>query len=502
MRGQHHQPERGGRQPARAGRPQPEHTQHDARDGTRRHRHRRDEEVARRVRVERGAEAPEVLPHQRRGGRRGGRAEPGQHAIAEPSRRDALGRQHLARDDDRVEDDGQVDAVDEQHGGQQRPGRRVVQSNGRGSDAARARRRRPRRRPRPAPRSRASGESALGNVTCGASAVQCWSAECWRACECRSAWQCGVQLRSAACRHSAPGTPALRHSGTALHGTRHLALGTCYTFPVPFDVDARVIENRRLSSDYNVLSLEAPDIARRHRARAVRDGEARSRHRSAAAPAVFGVRDSARRRPRRSASRFSASASATTTAQIFDAEAGQRVQCLGPLGRAFTLPDPTTRGLDGRRRRRPGAVLDASPRRWPRRGVTLTLFYGGRRDADLFYLDYFERLGVTLVLCTEDGSRGERGRVTHAARTRAGRAAGRRRRAALCLRPRADAGGRRAPGRAVRLPMRGVGGTRHGLRPGRLLQLRRPGQGRHGGFHHVRSCIGGPVFDAATLVWD
>jgi len=23
-----------------------------------------------------------------------------------------------------------------------------------------------------------------------------------------------------------------------------------------------------------------------------------------------------------------------------------------------------------------------------------------------------------------------------------------------------------------------------------------------GGFHHVRSCIGGPVFDAATLVWE
>ena len=23
-----------------------------------------------------------------------------------------------------------------------------------------------------------------------------------------------------------------------------------------------------------------------------------------------------------------------------------------------------------------------------------------------------------------------------------------------------------------------------------------------GGFHHVRSCIGGPVFDASTLVWE
>jgi dihydroorotate dehydrogenase electron transfer subunit len=23
-----------------------------------------------------------------------------------------------------------------------------------------------------------------------------------------------------------------------------------------------------------------------------------------------------------------------------------------------------------------------------------------------------------------------------------------------------------------------------------------------GGFHHVRSCLGGPVFDASTLVWE
>ena len=119
----------------------------------------------RRDRVERGAEAPEVLPHQRRGGRRGGGAEPGQHAIAEPPGRDALGRQHLARDDDRVEDDGEVDAVDEQHGGRpaaRPPGRPV---EWRGSDATRARRRRPRRRLRPAPRWRASGESARGDLT-------------------------------------------------------------------------------------------------------------------------------------------------------------------------------------------------------------------------------------------------------------------------------------------------------------------------------------------------
>jgi dihydroorotate dehydrogenase electron transfer subunit len=35
-----------------------------------------------------------------------------------------------------------------------------------------------------------------------------------------------------------------------------------------------------------------------------------------------------------------------------------------------------------------------------------------RRAAELFYLDTFDKMGVDLVLATEDGSRGDRGRVT------------------------------------------------------------------------------------------
>ena len=45
------------------------------------------------------------------------------------------------------------------------------------------------------------------------------------------------------------------------------------------------------------------------------------------------------------------------------------------------------------------------------RGVRTTLFYGARRAAELFYLDLFRGLGVELVLTTEDGSAGERGRI-------------------------------------------------------------------------------------------
>ena len=43
---------------------------------------------------------------------------------------------------------------------------------------------------------------------------------------------------------------------------------------------------------------------------------------------------------------------------------------------------------------------------------TMRLFYGGRSAGDLYYASRFEHLGATLVLTTEDGTRGELGRVT------------------------------------------------------------------------------------------
>src|SRR5436853_590302 len=45
------------------------------------------------------------------------------------------------------------------------------------------------------------------------------------------------------------------------------------------------------------------------------------------------------------------------------------------------------------------------------RGVKTRLFYGARRSQELFYLDSFRNKGVDLVVTTEDGSMGERGRV-------------------------------------------------------------------------------------------
>ena len=48
-----------------------------------------------------------------------------------------------------------------------------------------------------------------------------------------------------------------------------------------------------------------------------------------------------------------------STALLYDAREGQRIDCLGPLGRPFTVVDPPSAGVDDRRRRRPRAIRDA-----------------------------------------------------------------------------------------------------------------------------------------------
>src|SRR4029079_12959679 len=95
---------------------------------------------------------------------------------------------------------------------------------------------------------------------------------------------------------------------------------------------------------------------------------------------------------------------------LYPLERGARVSCLGPLGRPFTeTPDGAAWMVAGGVRLAPFATLAESLAR----AVTPTaLFYGARTAGELFYLEFFERLGITLALSTEDGSRGVHGRVT------------------------------------------------------------------------------------------
>jgi dihydroorotate dehydrogenase electron transfer subunit len=266
------------------------------------------------------------------------------------------------------------------------------------------------------------------------------------------------------------------------------------------DVDAPVLYNRRLAADYNVIALEAPGIA------------------GAAAPGQFVMVKAAPgfepllRRPFSIFEVLPDDRAAPTgitllnkrvgisTGQLFDLREGQRVACLGPLGRAFSLPEPATEAwmVAGGVGLAPFATLAGALQA---RGVPMTLFYGGRSASDLFCTELFERSGARLVLATEDGTRGEHGRVTRPLQRALNDRDARRVALFACgpepmlaavahLAARADVPCQVSVERVMGC---GLGGCYSCVLPVRAAD---------GPPHFVRSCVAGPVFDAATIVWE
>ena len=270
---------------------------------------------------------------------------------------------------------------------------------------------------------------------------------------------------------------------------------------MPVDVSAEVIDNRMLSSDYNVLALAAPSIA------------------AAATPGQFVMiragrsHDPLLRRPfsvfevLRDAGGRPAGISilnkriGVSTARAYAALKGQRIDCLGPLGRGFTIVDRHTEAwmVAGGVGLAPFLTLAEACQA---REVPATLFYGARSGRELFYLDVFRKLGVELVLTTEDGSVGERGRVIAPLERQ------------LALRP---------PPAPVMVYACGPEGmlaatARTAARYGRPCQVSVerimgcglggcyscvvPMRADNGGMHHVRSCLAGPVFAGDRILWD
>jgi dihydroorotate dehydrogenase electron transfer subunit len=179
---------------------------------------------------------------------------------------------------------------------------------------------------------------------------------------------------------------------------------------MPLDVAAEVLSNTRLSSDYNVIGLAAPEIA------------------AGATPGQFVMlKTGDRLEPllRRPFSIFEILKShghitgfsvlnkriGPSTSLLFDARPGDRVYCLGPLGRPFVPVSPPDEAwlVAGGVGLAPFATLADALRA---KGTPVKLYYGARSGAELFFLDEFATLGVELHLTTEDGSRGEKGRVT------------------------------------------------------------------------------------------
>lgn len=104
--------------------------------------------------------------------------------------------------------------------------------------------------------------------------------------------------------------------------------------------------------------------------------------------------------------------------------AGATLRVLGPLGTSF--PEPSADRVDWLVVGGVGLaplMMHAQRARAAGAAGQITLFYGGRTEADLVLLDEVAATGCEIVLATEDGSRGHDGYVTRAVEAALGSAA-------------------------------------------------------------------------------
>jgi dihydroorotate dehydrogenase electron transfer subunit len=98
------------------------------------------------------------------------------------------------------------------------------------------------------------------------------------------------------------------------------------------------------------------------------------------------------------------------TALLAEALPGQRVSIVGPLGKAFPLPSAGDRVTIVAGGTGIASVYELAARLAGAHSVEV--LFGARTASDLMAVEDFEALKVSLRLATEDGSAGERGRVT------------------------------------------------------------------------------------------
>ena len=181
-----------------------------------------------------------------------------------------------------------------------------------------------------------------------------------------------------------------------------------YTSSVPCDIDAAVIANTRLSDEYSVLALAAPEIAG-----LARPGQFVMVKPSASADpllrrpfSIFEVLRSAHGLP--TGISLLNKRVGVGTRLLYDAEPDSRLACLGPLGRPFEPVEPPMKAwmVAGGVGLAPFLTLGEA---LVARGTPTTLFYGARRAGELYYVDTFERLGVRTVVRRKTAARRQRG---------------------------------------------------------------------------------------------
>jgi dihydroorotate dehydrogenase electron transfer subunit len=174
------------------------------------------------------------------------------------------------------------------------------------------------------------------------------------------------------------------------------------------------------------------------------------------------------------------------TALLAEAKPGERVRLVGPLGRAFPPPRAAERALlvGG------GTGIASLYELAASAPAGLRVLLGGRTRDDILGLDDFAALPIALEIATEDGSLGARGLVTERLAPRAGDtvyACGPTPMMRRCAELAAASGARCLASLESHMA------CGYGV----CLGCAVPTRDR---FRYV--CTHGPVFDAATLVWE
>ncbi|RPJ69029.1 MAG: dihydroorotate dehydrogenase electron transfer subunit [Acidobacteria bacterium] len=270
---------------------------------------------------------------------------------------------------------------------------------------------------------------------------------------------------------------------------------------MPVDVDAEVLSNTRLSAEYCVIALRAPELAT-----AIQPGQfvmVRATH--GETPILrrpYSIFDLLRD-PSGAPFGFTLLNKRVGVGSrlLYDAAPGARFCCLGPLGRPFSLVSSPVEAwmVAGGVGLAPFATLTEA---LAARGTPMRLFYGARSAADLFCLDRFEPFGVSLALTTEDGSLGERGRVVLPLERDLAAAPASREVMLYACGPEAmlAAVGRLAGrfGRPSELAMERQMGCGMGGCYSCVVRVRTA----DGGSRYARSCIEGPIFKGDDVLWE
>jgi dihydroorotate dehydrogenase electron transfer subunit len=279
---------------------------------------------------------------------------------------------------------------------------------------------------------------------------------------------------------------------------------------VAVDVLAEILTNRALSRDYNVVGFAAPEIARRARPGQflmvrTTDGSDPLLRRPFS---IFEILRDAGGAPI-GVSILNKSIGVGTS-RLYSVKPGEKLSILGPLGKSwldvFTDSPDSPDSHDSESWFVAGGVglapfvtfaehLAAAER-------PIKLFYGGRSQSDLYYASMFETLGATLHLTTEDGTAGEKGRITLPLERELAAAQGKSITLYACgptpmMRAVAMLGASHRARTVVSLePVMGCG------MGGCYSCVVKLADASHEHPHFVRSCLEGPVFDAARVHWD